>query len=136
MAPYTKAGEPAANQNLERVGRYSKSRTYQTQFKRDVLWKPLLRIFRRYLKRDALEKHQYQQIREQPIRAQGKLLSEALKLPENAVGKVRNRLAVLLLVNSHRVVFRKRLIPECHELMQSYADELLPLFFHIFQDNN
>ena len=27
-----------------------------TQFKRDVLWKPLLRLFRRYLKRDALDK--------------------------------------------------------------------------------
>ena len=45
--------------------------TYQKQFKRDVLWKPLLRLFRRYLKRGALPSQQYARIREKPIRLQG-----------------------------------------------------------------
>ena len=38
-----------------------------TQFKKDVLWKPLIRLFRRFLKKDALLKTEYRMIREKPI---------------------------------------------------------------------
>ena len=51
----------------------AKMNAYQAQFKRDVLWKPLLRLFRRYLKKDALPKTRYTEIRQAPVKLQGTL---------------------------------------------------------------
>ena len=63
--------------------------TYQKQFKRDVLWKPLLRLFRRYLKRGALPSQQYARIREKPIRMQGQLFAEALGMSKDLASSKR-----------------------------------------------
>lgn len=96
----------------------------------------MLRLFRRYLKKDALPKERYKEIRECPIKMQGQLFAEAMGLPEELAANRKSQHAVLLLVNSHRVVFRKQLIPSCKSLMKTHIAELWPLFFEIFQDNN
>ena len=101
-----------------------------------MLWKPLLRLFRRYLKKDALTKQQYQDIRDRPLREQGQLFALAFDVPEALARNKRAQFALVILVNSHRVVFRKQLIPQCRKMMHNYMGELMPLFFEIFQDNN
>ena len=96
------------------------------------MWKPLLRLFRRYLKRDALHTKTYANIREMPIQDQGVLLAQALEVPIEIASSLRTQNIIQLLVNSHRVVYRKQLIPKCQALMSSHIGELWPLFFEIF----
>ena len=93
---------------------------YQTQFKKDVLWKPLLRLFRRYLKKNALSKEKYQTIRDKPIYNQGKLFAQALDIPSELAESERTHMAVLLMINSHKVVLKKQLIPACRAIMEPH----------------
>ena len=88
------------------------------------------------MKKDALSKDTYRQIREAPVSQQGRLFSEALELPENLMAQERNHMAVLLMINSHRVVFKKQLIPAIQSMMQPYIQELWPQYFEIFSDNS
>ena len=41
--------------------------------RRDLIWRPLLRMFRRFLKKDALSIDAYERIRGKPLARQGKL---------------------------------------------------------------
>ena len=45
-------------------------------------------------------------------------------------------MAILLMINSHRVVLKKQLIPQCRAIMQPYLKEIWPHFFEIFSDNS
>ena len=45
-------------------------------------------------------------------------------------------MAVLLLVNSHRIALRKRLLPSVGAMMKSCQKKIWPIFFEIFVDNN
>jgi len=42
-------------------------------FKKDTIWKPLIRLFRRYLKKNALSMIEYEQIHDRPLHEQGML---------------------------------------------------------------
>lgn len=44
---------------------------YSLKFKKDALWKPLIRLFRRFLKKDAITKETHLSILKQPIETQG-----------------------------------------------------------------
>jgi hypothetical protein len=104
--------------------------------RKDLVWKPLLRMFRRYLKKDALMLESYDGIRSESIRDQGRLFCKALGLSEELTGSLRNQLAVLLMISSHRVVWRKTLIFECKLLMQPYISDIWPIFFKIFSETS
>jgi hypothetical protein len=91
-----------------------------TNYRRDLIWRPLIRLFRRWLKKEALSIETYERIRESDVRNQGKLFCEALELPCELSEQLRTQMAVLLLVSSHRIVWRKRLIPTIAELIQPY----------------
>ena len=105
-------------------------------FKKDVLWKPLLRLFRRYLKNEALSSQTYKEIKAKPIVQQGELLTHALEVPEGLAEQTRTHLVILLLIYSHRVMVKKQLIPECQQIMRPFMNQLWPRFFEIFKDNN
>ena len=51
-------------------------------FKKDAVWKPLLRQFRRYLKKEAISAEHFLKIRSASLKQQGELICEALDLPE------------------------------------------------------
>lgn len=67
-----------------------------------------------------------------PIQTQGVLLARALQVPAEEANEIRTQNIIQLLVNSHRVVYRKQLIPKCKALMSRHIAELWPLFFEIF----
>ena len=78
----------------------------------------------------------YDGIRSESIRDQGRLFCKALGLSEELTGSLRNQLAVLLMISSHRVVWRKTLIFECKLLMQPYISDIWPIFFKIFSETS
>ena len=45
-------------------------------------------------------------------------------------------MAVLLMVNSHRVVLKKQILPECRAMMEPYLHDIWQQFFEIFSDNS
>ena len=53
-----------------------------SQLKKDAAWKPLIRLFRRFLKKEALDKATYSRIHLAPLAIRGKLFCEALGVPE------------------------------------------------------
>lgn len=57
-------------------------------------------------------------------------------MPEELSASVRNQCALLLMVSSHRITWRKTLIPAAHDLMQPYYNEIWPLFFRIFNETS
>ena len=105
-------------------------------YKRDVQWKPFLRLFRRFMKREALTQAQYAFIRTEPLPQQGRLLAEAFEMPRALASSKHVQYALTLLVYSHRVIYRNELSNECRSLMADMADQIFLHFFRIFQDNN
>ena len=93
-------------------------------------------MFRRYLKKDALTLDVYESIRAECLTKQGLLFCRALGIPEELSSNKRNQMAILLMVSSHRIVWRKSLIPICREMMQPYIYEIWPLFFKIFNETS
>ncbi len=49
---------------------------------------------------------------------------------------VRNQLALVIMINSHRIMWRKRLVPGIREILMPYEADLWPTFFRIFNDTN
>ena len=104
--------------------------------RKDLLWKPLLRMFRRFLKKDALSLDSYQTIRDESFTRQGYLFCKALGVSDLLAGQVRNQCAVLLMISSHRIIWRKQLIPICQEMMAPYLTDIWPLFFRSFNETS
>lgn len=104
--------------------------------RRDLIQRPLLRMFRRFLKKEALSISSYEFIRGEPLRNQGKLLCEALGVPWELAASKRNQCALLLMVSSHRITWRKNLIPVAQDLMTPFYNEIWPLFFRIFNETS
>ena len=105
-------------------------------FKRDVLWKPMLRSFRKFLKRDAIEASVRRHIQTSKLTDQGLLLAKALNAPLHLQKQKRTSMAVLMLLNSNRIVIRKRLVPACKQFMGSHGKNILRVFYDTFLDNN
>jgi hypothetical protein len=93
-------------------------------------------MFRRFLKKNALKLNDYNRIRHKPLDRQGLAFARALKLPNSIALSVRNQLALLIMINSHRIMWRKRLVPGIREMMLPYEADLWPTFFRIFNETN
>ena len=104
--------------------------------RKDLLWKPLMRNFRRFLKKDALTAEQYTEIRRRPYNEQGQLFCRALGVPEEVSADRRCQMAMLIIISSHRIVWKKQVIPVVARLLEQYKDELWPLFFRIFNETS
>ncbi len=55
-----------------------KSKVECKKMKKDAIWKPLIRLFRRYLKKDALPPSVYSTVRAKPLKEQGGLFCRYL----------------------------------------------------------
>ena len=58
--------------------------------RKDLLWKPLIRMFRRFLKKDALTLDTYEGIRAECLTKQGLLFCRALEIPDELGIQPRN----------------------------------------------
>ena len=105
-------------------------------YRRDLIWRPLLRLFRRWIKKEALSIDAYEHIRDSEITSQGRSFCEALELPEEMISQVRIQLAVLLMISSHRIVLRKRIVPGIAEMIEPYHSDIWPTYFKIFNETN
>ena len=103
---------------------------------KDAFWKPILRLFRRFFKYEALTWQTYQTIRQQPFRNQGKLLCKAIGIPEDLAKQPKTPLAMLMICNSHCITRHSRLIPEAKNLMGEHAKVILSRYFSVFNENN
>lgn len=81
----------------------------EKKFKKDSYWKPLLRLFRRYMKKGALYKGAYRKIRSRPVEEHSRLFMIALELPKHIKRTKETEFAVLLLINSHSLTHRNKL---------------------------
>lgn len=83
----------------------------------DLIWRSLVRLFRRWLKKEALSFEQYDALREKDFMFQGKLFCEAIGLTDEIANTMRNQMAVLFLISSHRIIWRKHVIPSVVEII-------------------
>ena len=105
-------------------------------FKKDLLWKPLIRRFRRYIKKEALPTETYAKIFSKPVTKWASHFCKAFQVPDELASDTRVQNAILLLVASHRITRRKTLIFECKLLMAQHIDDLWPRYFQVFNDSN
>ena len=104
--------------------------------KKDTLYRPLMRLFRRYFRKDALSQREYDSIHEQPIQEQGLLFANALKVPHDLWCQPRTQYAILLLVDSHRIMRKKKLVPICQAMMGPHLADIKVPFFTAFNEGN
>ena len=71
----------------------------------------------------------YMRIFSKPMATWGKLLCEALVVPDNLADEPKIQATILLLMASHRIVRQKCIVPECRPLMEPYINDLWPKFF-------
>ena len=107
-----------------------------TNYRRDLVWRPLIRLLRRWLKKDALSLEMYDGIKEECITRQGLLFCQALGLSDELARQPRNQMAVLLMISSHRIVRRKRPIPMVMDMIKPYYDDLWQVYYKIFNETS
>ena len=76
--------------------------TVSPVFKRDMLWKPLLREFRRFIKAKAMEELSRNELRKLSVNAQGELLCQALDLPQELRVCPNTATALTMLLYTHK----------------------------------
>ena len=108
------------------------------KFKKDAMWKPLIRMFRRFLKKRALPKAVLKVVKETKLVDRATVISQALDLPEELLGQSHTKLACLIMLNSHRLVHDRKMKTQCRRLFPNFnqADEMWARYFSIFLDNN
>lgn len=106
------------------------------QVKKDALWKLLIRMFRRFLKKEALPKSTIAQIHMQPLGMQGHLLADALGVPSALMQQPLTAKALLMLVCSHRITRRKKLTPQARSLMSQNAQFIWDRYYEVFNENS
>jgi len=100
-------------------------------------WKPLLRMFRRFLKKDALPQSVYSELRKIEMVSVEAFILTKLKLPDEIMALEDTGPACLIMLNSHNLVSFKKLLPQYRHLFQTVrVDTLLKNYYTIFQDNN
>ena len=136
--PQTMQVVPQAIQEMQAMPMMEPAHFMQstTYFKKDLLWKPLVRRFRRYLKKEALPWETYQRIFSKPVIKWGPHFCKAFDVPDPLRSDPRTQNAILMLVASHRIIRRKHLIFECRLFMAPFIDDIWPNFFLVFNDSN
>ena len=110
--------------------------TLNRQLKKDAVWKPLIRLFRRYLKKNALSHSTYTSIHSRPLSEQGALFAQALGVPSELATKPKTPLVLLMIINSHRITRKKQLVPAAGRLMGKYTVEIWSKYFEVFNENS
>mmetsp|Transcript_9417 Transcript_9417/g.11534 ORF Transcript_9417/g.11534 Transcript_9417/m.11534 type:complete len:116 (-) Transcript_9417:137-484(-) len=91
-------------------------------------------MFRRYLKKSALTGELYRGIHSKPYCDQGLLFAEALNIPSGVAASTRNQSALLVLISSHRILWRKQILAPVRELIGDDLAEIWQLFFNFFNE--
>lgn len=113
-----------------------KPKKQKMQLKRDVFWKGILRLFRRFVRHEALQQAEYKAIRKRPIEERGNLYAQALNLPKSLASGGRTPRLLVLLIDCHKTM--GAIQPEYSVSMAylgKYANSLIPQFSDIFLDN-
>lgn len=79
------------------------------KFKKDALWKPLMRMFRRFLKKYTLSKASLKQVKETKFTERARVIEQALNLPMELVAQENTKLACMIMLNSYRLVHNKKM---------------------------
>ena len=76
-----------------------------TNFRCDLIWRALIRMFRRWIKLESIgDDRKRLLIQTADYKHQGQLFCEALGLCESISKSERNQFAMLILSNSHRII--------------------------------
>lgn len=118
-------GAPIAMLRLDR-------RRTVTNHRKDLIWKPFGRMFRRWLKQDSLTTSIFEEIRSLPIHEQGLRFCIAIGVSPAVGQQVRNQVALLIMISSHRITWRRRLIPTAQQFIEPFQAELWPIFYRFF----
>ena len=102
--------------------------------KKESVYRPLMRLFRRYFRKDALSQREYDSIHEHPLQEQGLLFADALGVPHALWAQPRTQHALLLLIDSHRIMRKKMLVPLCQATMGIHLPDIHVPFFTAFNE--
>ena len=103
--------------------------------KKDELWKPILREFRRFLKEiTASKKMMLPKLTPDNIEEVSSVYFDCLKLPEEF--KTQDNLAAILLLIENRAILKQKKISEPFQLKDNVFERLKATFFDIFNENS
>lgn len=118
------------------------------KIKKDALWKPLLRQFRRYIKKQAPSSMEKQSLHKRyglqthkqdrdPTKIQQLALQlyDAFDLPLS-LRTLHNAFAVLLLVQSHKMTRKRVLLPYFQIVMEGSYQSIVDVFLSVFHENS
>jgi len=108
----------------------------QKQIKKDALWKPLLRQFRRFVKLTVQASTRYTLNENEAIPVRSRDFAKQLNLPTELYNDERNHFAIFLMVESAKITKQRKLISSCKAPMRPYLSDIRPKFFDIFYENS
>ena len=108
----------------------------QKQIKKDALWKPLLRQFRRFVKLTVQASTRYTLNENESIVVRSRDFAKQLNLPEELLEDQRNHFAIFLMVESAKITKQRKLISSCKAPMRPFLNDIRPKFFDIFYENS
>ena len=137
---------------------------YTTNIKKDALWKPLLRHFRRFVRRQSIlgndkatliEEQNVAKLDSKSVAADNEnylrdvaqcrnpeavrefasIVMRSLGIPEELQSE-RHALALLLLVHSQKLTKKQELVPVMQEVMGTRCLLISQIFFQVFNENS
>lgn len=117
------------------IGR-PKKHIFSTHVKKDALWKPLFRKFRRFIKEYISQQVNLLDMEELSYEARAKIYCHILKVPPSLKCIPKTKHALVLIIESHRVTKRRKLIKFYEEIMGSDLTELKQKFLDFFFENS
>lgn len=122
-------------QQRKTIGR-PKKHIFSTHVKKDALWKPLFRKFRRFIKEYISQQVNLLDMEELSYEERAKVYCHILKVPSSLKSIPKTKHALVLIIESHRVTKRRKLIKFYEEIMGNDLNELKQKFLDFFFENS
>ena len=78
--------------------------------KKDSMWKPIFRRFRKYIKEIVSRQIDTIMIEDQTASQRGKIYGKILRVPDNLLNQIQHRFSLVLMIESRRMTQKRNLL--------------------------
>ena len=104
--------------------------------KKDSIWKPLFRRFRKFIKEIVNRNIDTISIEDKSVPERGQIYSEILNIPSELVAHEKNLYSLVLIIESRRMTQKRNIMPIYRDSLQPYFDAIRYVFFDFFYENS
>lgn len=110
-------------------------RTQTLVVKKDQLWKPLFRRFRKFLKEFINMQTEPKLFSEKSVKKRGAIYGQLLNISPDVLATEKHLFALVLLIESRRMTCKRDILPAYKTMLQPHLMSIRHTYFDIFNEN-